>query len=62
MNMMLNKDNKKMAIKAKIEQYIDEMIELADKQGSLDHFEVVINNHQGSMQMDCTLRDRQKAY
>lgn len=60
--MALDKSNKKQAVKVKIERYIDEMIELAEKQGSLDHFELSISNHQGSLQMDCMLRDRAKVY
>lgn len=62
MNLALDKSNKKQAIKVMIEQYIEEMIELAENQGSLDHFELSISNHQGSLQMDCLLRDRAKAY
>ena len=60
--MALDKSNKKQAVKVKIERYVDEMIELAEKQGSLDHFELSISNHQGSLQMDCMLRDRAKVY
>lgn len=60
--MMLDKSNKKQAVRVKIERYIDEMIELAERQGSLDYFELSISNHQGSLQMDCVLRERAKVY
>lgn len=62
MKMVIDKANKKLAVKMKIEQYIAAMVELAEEQGSLDHFELTISNHQGNLQMDCVLRERQKAY
>ena len=62
MSISIETVDKKTAIKGSIERYIEAIIELAEGQGSLDHFQIMINNHQGALQMDCTLRDREKAY
>lgn len=54
--------NKKEQLKARINEFIDVAVDIAEKAGSLDHMQIEISNHQGNLQMDYRLRDRKKVY
>lgn len=53
---------KKEQLKVRVFEFIDTVIEFADKEGRLDYLNIEISNHQGTLQMDYTFRDRQRAY
>lgn len=55
---MENKDK----LKAKINEFIDVVIDRADQEGKIDYFHIEISNHNGNLQMDYKLRDRKKVY
>lgn len=53
---------KKEKLKSRVFEFIDAAIELAYKEEKLDFLNIEISNHQGTLQMDYTLRDRDRAY
>ena len=55
---MQNKDK----LKAKIEEFINVVIDKAAEEGKIDFFNIEISNHQGNLQMDYSLRGREKVY
>ena len=55
-------DEKKEILKRQITDFVDTVLQAAEKDGKLDYLNIEISNHQGQMQMDYTLRDRKKAY
>ena len=55
---MENKDK----LKAKINEFIDIVVDKAADEGKLDFFNIEISNHQGSLQMEYSLKDREKVY
>jgi len=56
------KEKKKELLKNRLHEFIEGVLDLADNQGKLEHFSIEISNHNGNLQMDHTLRDRDKAY
>lgn len=42
--------------------FIDAVLNVAEKEGKLDYIEIEISNHMGNLQMDYKLRDRKRAY
>lgn len=58
----MEKCKKKELLKARVFEFIDTVIEFADKEGRLGYLNIEISNHQGMLQMDYTFRDRQRAY
>lgn len=55
-------ESKKDLVRDKIIDFVDNVLELAQKQNKLDYVEIVITNHNGTLQTDYKLRDRKKAY
>lgn len=55
---MENKDK----LKLKINEFTDTVIDKADMEDKLDYFCIEISNHLGNLQMDYSLRDREKVY
>ena len=55
---MENKDK----LKAKINEFVNVVIDKADQEGKIDYFNIEISNHQGSLQMEYSLKDREKVY
>lgn len=49
-------------LKAKINEFINIVIDKAAQDGSLEHFEIEISNHQGNLQMNNTTKYREKVY
>lgn len=49
-------------LKTKISEFIDIVIDKAAEDGSLEHFEIEISNHQGNLQMNSTTKTREKVY
>lgn len=49
-------------LKAKINEFIEIVIDKAADEGKLDYFNIEISNHQGSLQMQYALKDREKIY
>lgn len=56
------KKMKKEMLKDRLHEYIDSVLDMAEHQGKLDHFNIEISNHNGNLQMDNTMRNREKAY
>ena len=57
----MEEDKKKM-LQYQINCFVGNVLNLAEKEGKLDHLEIEISNHQGNLQMDYRLRDRKKVY
>ena len=60
--MAKEKGEKKELLKNRLYEFIDTVLDMADAQGKLDHLNIEISNHNGNLQMDHTMRDREKAY
>ncbi len=55
-------EDKKTVLYKKINEFIRNVLDQAESQKKLDYINIEIINHQGSLQMDYKLRDREKAY
>lgn len=55
---MENKDK----LKAKINEFIDIVIDEAAEKGKIDYFNIEISNHQGSIHMQYSLKEKKKIY
>lgn len=55
-------ENKKEMLQYQINCFIENILNLADKEGKLDHFIIEVSNYDGKVQMDYKLRDRKKVY
>lgn len=55
---MENKDK----LKTKINEFIDIVVDRAEQEGKIDYFNIEISNHQGNLQMQYSLKDREKVY
>jgi hypothetical protein len=55
-------ENKKEMLQYQINCFIENILNLADKEGKLDHFTIEVSNCDGKVQMDYKLRDRKKVY
>ena len=53
---------KRSNLEDKIIEYIRGALVVAEKENRLDHIAIEISNHNGNLQMDCILRNREKAY
>ena len=53
---------KKLNLKKRMFDFIDTVLNIAEKEGKLDYIEIELSNHNGNLQMDYKLRDRKKAY
>lgn len=53
---------KKSCLRNQMINFIDTVLNAAEKEGKLDYIQIEISNHQGNIQMDYKLRDRKKAY
>lgn len=49
-------------IKLKINEFINKAVDKADEDDRLDFFNIEINNHNGTLQMDISMRYREKVY
>lgn len=58
---MSNLDNKD-KLKNKINEFINVVVDKAAEEGKIDYFNIEISNHQGSLQMEYSLKDREKVY
>lgn len=54
--------DKKEKLKLKINEFIDRAVEKAEEDDKLDFFNIEINNHNGTLQMDINMRYREKVY
>lgn len=54
-------DNKK-KLKVKISEFVETVIDKAAEDQKLDYFNIEISNHNGSLQMEYSLKDRKKVY
>ncbi|WP_066499955.1 hypothetical protein [Abyssisolibacter fermentans] len=59
---MVTSIKKKGALENKINNFIDNVLNIAQTQGKLDYIDIEISNHNGTLQMNYKLRDRKKAY
>lgn len=55
-------DNKKENIKYQVNVFLDSVLNIAESQGKLDFFNLEISNHNGNLQMDYSLKHREKVY
>jgi hypothetical protein len=55
-------EDKKETLKKRITEFVETVLNVAEKNGNLDYFNIEISNHQGNLQMDYTLKDRKKVY
>ena len=53
---------KKSCLRNQMINFIDAVLNVAEKEGKLDYIEIEMSNHMGNLQMDYKLRDRKKAY
>ncbi|CAH2213218.1 hypothetical protein [Tepidibacter aestuarii] len=53
--------SKKEMLKYQMVSFIDCVLDAADNENKLDYINIEINNHNGNLQMDYTLRNRKKA-
>ncbi|WP_099192774.1 hypothetical protein [Tepidibacter mesophilus] len=60
--MSSKEDSKKEMLKYQMVSFIDCVLDSADNENKLDYINIEINNHNGNLQMDYTLRNRKKAY
>jgi len=58
----LNAKTKKQSLKNEIRQYIDEIVDTAEKMNSLDYFNIEISNHEGKLNVEYKLKNRKKVY
>lgn len=49
-------------LKLKINEFINKAVDKADEDDKLDYFNIEINNHNGTLQMDISMRYREKVY
>ncbi|WFD08729.1 hypothetical protein [Tepidibacter hydrothermalis] len=54
--------SKKEMLKYQMVSFISCVLDSADNEHKLDYINIEINNHNGNLQMDYTLRNRKKAY
>ncbi len=54
--------DKRQKIEDKIKEFVGKVLNVAEKEEKLDHLNMEISNHNGNLQMDYTLRDRERAY
>lgn len=55
-------NSKKASLKNEIICYIDEIVDTAEKVGSLDFFNIEISNHEGKLNVEYKLKNRKKVY
>lgn len=60
--MDLKKQSKKEKLKNQMVSFVNCVLDAADNDNKLDYINIEINNHNGNLQMDYTLRNRKKAY
>ena len=53
---------KKSCLRNQMINFIDAVLNVAEKEGKLDYIEIEMSNHMGNLQMDYKLRDRKKVY
>lgn len=56
--MLTNKEK----LKSRINEFVDTVIEKAAGDNKLDYFNIEISNHQGNLQMQYSLKDREQVY
>lgn len=56
------KQQKKEQIKDKIDEFLGATLDNLERAGKLDHFEIEIINHEGTLQMNQQIKHREKAY
>lgn len=49
-------------LKNKIDEFISGVIDKAAADNKLDYFKIEISNHNGNLQLDYKVRDREKIY
>jgi hypothetical protein len=54
--------NKIEILEEKIHEYVTEVLMNAAKNNNIDHLEINIVNHKGTLQMESVLKNRDKAY
>lgn len=53
---------KKAQLRSKIDEFLNVTLDNLEKAGRLDHFEIEIINHEGALQMNQQIKQREKAY
>lgn len=63
--MELNKkftETKKQSIRNMIVKRIDDLLNVIEKAGDLDYFMIEIKNHEGNLNVDLNMKNREKVY
>lgn len=58
----MEEKGKKEMLEYQIKEFVRCVLDTAAREDKLDHMHIEINNHNGNLQMDYTLRERTKAY
>lgn len=54
--------SKKQSIKNRIENKISELLDVIEKAGDLDYFTIEIKNHEGNLNVELNIKNKEKVY
>lgn len=54
--------NRLSTISEKLQEKIEEILQHAEREDSLDYFKIEVSNHNGNLQVDYSFRERVKVY
>lgn len=54
--------SKRKQIHGKINNFLDRILEEAERDETIDYFKFEVQNHNGTLQMDIQFRNREKVY
>lgn len=60
--MKIYNKSKKQNLKNEMMNYIDDILNTAEKVDSLDYFNIEISNHEGKLNVEYKLKNRKKVY
>lgn len=60
--MKIYNKSKKQNLKNEMMNYIDDILNTAEKMNSLDYFNIEISNHEGKLNVEYKLKNRKKVY
>lgn len=55
-------ETKKQSIRNMIVKRIDDLLNVIEKAGDLDYFMIEIKNHEGNLNVDLNMKNREKVY
>ena len=54
--------DKKKKLKEQMNKYIDNVLKLAENEGTLDYFKIEMKNNKGQLHLESTIQSRSKVY